>query len=292
MPNQPPPTVPAPPEPVPLSAAQPPVPGGVELTPVDRFGDWYAKREDRAGFTGTDAPSGAKVRQYNAMIANAPPGTPLVVGCSADSAMQIYVAHAARVLGRRGVVVVPARAKRSAATCWAADAGAEIIEVRPGYPSVYRAAARTVARKYGGAVRWDAAYAVRDTAKQTENIPAGVRRVIVPSGSGLTAAGVIWGLAVRGRADVSVVIVAVSELATAERVADLVEKYFSTWRGPHPDNVPGMIYERARGPYRKPCYAALPDGMILDPFYAAKASTYIRPGDCLWVSGRRPDAPV
>lgn len=61
------------------------------LTRVDRFGDWYAKREDLAGYTGDGAPSGAKVRQYVGMIANSDPSATLMVGCSADSAMQVYV---------------------------------------------------------------------------------------------------------------------------------------------------------------------------------------------------------
>lgn len=93
------------------------------LTRVDRFGDWYAKREDLAGYTGDGAPSGAKVRQYVGMIANSDPSATLMVGCSADSAMQVYVSHAAATHGRTGIVVVPKRKARSDATEYAIAMG-------------------------------------------------------------------------------------------------------------------------------------------------------------------------
>jgi 1-aminocyclopropane-1-carboxylate deaminase/D-cysteine desulfhydrase-like pyridoxal-dependent ACC family enzyme len=262
------------------------------ITPVETFGGWWAKREDYAGYTTRDAPSGAKVRQYAAMIDAAPPGTALIVGCSADSAMQVYVAHAGEARGRRAVIVVPARRQRSAATAWAAAHGATIDEVRPGYPSVYRSRARGYALALGGAVRWDRDYAARDTAAQVVNLPAAARRIVIPTGSGLTAVGVIGGLIAAEREDVTVVCVAVSGMATAADIGAGVARVFGvTYHGIAVDIIaPNSPYGRPGRPD-----AALPDGTPLDPFYAAKALQYVADGDVFWVSGRRPgltNAPI
>lgn len=258
----------------------------VAYTPVHDFGGWTAKREDLAHYTGADAPSGAKVRQYLAMTERAAPDAAFLVGCSADSAMQVYVAHTAATHGRPGVVVVPARRKRSAATQWAAEQGAEIVEVRPGYPSVYRGRARQIGRERGGAVRWLPAYAAHDTAEQVANLPSDTRRVVIPSGSGLTAAGVLYGLAQRSMHSTEVVAVAVSGLTTAERIEASARSFFAHYFLP----LPALTVVRHASPYGKPRDAELPDGMRLDPYYAAKALEFVRPGDCLWVCGRRPDS--
>lgn len=252
----------------------------MELTRVDRFGGWWAKREDLACDAGPHLPAGSKVRQYLAMAANHPPGTPMIVGCSADSCQQVYVAAAAKQAGCRGVVVVPARAKRTPATEWCAAMGAEVVEVRPGYPSVCRAEAKRRAAELGGCIRWDRAKAVADAADQCANLPE-CRRVVVPTGSGLTAAGVLAGLAAAGRRGVTVVAVAVSGMAKESVVLKLAAGLAS---GPLPPFwlVPPCC------PYGQPRRAALPDDTPLDSYYAAKAVRHIQDGDCLWVPGRRP----
>lgn len=253
------------------------------LTPVHAHGGWWAKREDLAGYTGPDAPSGAKVRQYAAMIAASPDDAALMVGCSADSAMQMYVAHAAATHRRTGIVVVPKRAARSAATDYAASMGAEVVEVSPGYPAVYRKRMRELAGTLGvPVVRWDRRYAAHDTAAQIANLPEGARRVVVPTGSGLTAAGVIGGLHAAGRHDVAVVAVCVSPLAVGDVIAETVAGMFG-----HGVTTPLDVVPPASA-YGKPIVGTLPDGTVLDPFYSAKALTHVGEGDVFWVSGRRP----
>lgn len=253
-----------------------------ELTPVEDCGAWWVKREDKACFIGKDRPSGAKVRQYMDMAAKHPPGTPMVVGCSAHSAQQIYVADAALRAGAPAHIFVPASKTSSASTQWCIYAGANVDFVRPGYPTVYRARAKAKAKELGGCIRWDVDLAVRDTMDQTENIPAGCQRVIVPTGSGLTAAGVLAGLANAGRVEVAVVAVAVSGLAAADKITETADR-FSEYR------LPSLKLERHRFGYDTGLPGSLPDGSMLDPYYAAKAMSYVEPGDLLWVSGRRPD---
>lgn len=254
------------------------------LTPVHDFGGWWAKREDAAGFTTLAAPSGAKVRQYLKMIADAPKEAVLVVGCAADSAMQIYVAHAAKVTGRQGYVVIPSRKDVSAATQYALDNGVIVVEVTPGYPSVYRARARELGKRLGvPVVRWDMEVAAWDTAREVWNIPAEARTVVVPTGSGLTAAAVLGGLALDGREDVKVLAVAVSDLATREKILATCNKHLAVEANPD-----RLFLVRAPGKYASRVKATLPDSTVLDPYYAAKALGYVLPGDVLWVSGRRP----
>lgn len=253
-----------------------------ELTPVEDCGAWWVKREDRACYIGPERPSGAKVRQYMDMAAKHPPGTPMVVGCARHSAQQIYVADAALRAGAPAHIFVPANKNISSSTDWCIMSGADVHFVRPGYPSVYRARAKAKAKELGGCIRWDVDLAVRDTMDQTANIPANCQRVIVPTGSGLTAAGVLAGLANAGRIEVDVVAIAVSDLASAENITATADR-FSEYR------LPQFTLHRHRLSYDKGVSASLPDGSMLDPYYAAKAMSHVEDGDLLWVSGRRPD---
>jgi hypothetical protein len=142
----------------------------INYTPCEKFGHFWAKREDRAGCAGPEYPGGAKVRQFMAMAANSP-GAPMIVGCSSDSAMQIYIAAAAKLTGAPGIVYCPARKVRSAATEYAARLGAEINEVRPGYLSVCKARARARAKEIGEVVRWNPKGAIADPPSNAATCP-------------------------------------------------------------------------------------------------------------------------
>jgi 1-aminocyclopropane-1-carboxylate deaminase/D-cysteine desulfhydrase-like pyridoxal-dependent ACC family enzyme len=259
------------------------------LTPVQHF-EFYAKREDLACFYGEDMPSGAKVRQYLAMIAEAPADAVLAVGCSAASAMQIYVAALGAVMQRPAYIAVPRRKQRHPCTQWCADRGANIIETVPGYPSVFRARIKQHIAALGlTSVHWSTRVAALDTAAQVANVPPEARRIVVPNGSGLTAAGIIGGLWQCNRQhDIEVHIVSTHDsVGTVAQVGKLVDKYFGgcavkdarvSWR------AQTMPYQRAV------CGVTLADGTLLDPFYAAKAACYCGAEDVLWITGRRPMA--
>ena len=61
-----------------------------ELTPVHDTGlGWWVKRDDLAYYTSEDMPSGAKIRQYTAMIAQSPDDAVLAIGCHSVSATQV-----------------------------------------------------------------------------------------------------------------------------------------------------------------------------------------------------------
>jgi hypothetical protein len=247
---------------------------------------WWAKREDLACYTISELPSGAKVRQYAAMIAAAPADAVLAIGCSAASAMQVYVAGMHVTTGRPAYVVVPRRRVRHPSTTWAVAAGAHLEEVAPGYPSQYRARLRAWLAEQGRtAVPWDRRLAALDTAAQVANLPAAARRIIIPSGSGLTAAGVIGGLLGVQDDTTRVVVFATSRQGSLAHVRALAAKYF----GPDTAGIP-VDYLAPRSPYDRPLRGVtLPNGTALDPWYAAKAVSICQPGDVLWITGRRPE---
>jgi 1-aminocyclopropane-1-carboxylate deaminase/D-cysteine desulfhydrase-like pyridoxal-dependent ACC family enzyme len=261
-----------------------------ELTPVSQFTHlagkfckWYAKREDRACFVDDYRPSGAKVRQFRQMIANSKQNTPIVVGCSALAAMQIYAAAAAEEARVNAYVFVPRRALETDATQWARRHGAIIDYVVPGYPSQYRSVARLKAKELGGAIRWDMTLAIEDAAAQVANIPARVDRIVVPAASGVIAAGVLVGLARLGRIDVDVLCVHVSDLTTSEQIIELAQQKCFMLPMPRVESVRHQLEYGDRLDVTR-----LPDDTVLDGYYAAKALQFIKDGDCLWVSGRRP----
>lgn len=250
------------------------------LTRVDDYGGWWAKRDDlaNAGDPRTD-PAGSKVRQY-ARMAAAQPGAPMVVGCSADSAMQIYVAAAAATAGCPGIIYTAARATLTAATEYARRRGADVRFVRPGYLSCIRARAREESKRLGSVVRWDVTGAVRDAAVQVANLPRAALRIVVATGSGLTAAGVAAGLGEVGWY-CPVTAVAVSPLASVVSMEKAARRVFA-------GKLPPLTVMRAAGQYGEWVAARLPCGAVLDPYYAAKALAFVRPGDVLWVPGMRP----
>lgn len=262
----------------------------MELTRVDKFDDVWVKREDMPGFVSLDYPSGSKVRQYNQMAAAAP-GAPMIVGCASHSAMQIYVAAAAKQANVQAVIYVPARKVRTSATEYAAGLGAEINEVRPGYMNVVRSRARARAKEIGRVVRWDVNAALMDAYEQTQNIPEEVQRVVVATGSGLTAAGVLAGLSTH-HARPEVVVIATSGLASEEKIIGLATK---AWEKGHGLSLgkfnkpwfPKLTLIRHPLKYEEDILKELPDGTPLDPYYAAKAWDYLKPGDCLWTPGLR-----
>lgn len=249
-----------------------------ELTRVDHFGKLYYKREDLACVERDDWPSGAKVRQYLKMIA-AQSDTPLLVGCSAFSAMQIYIAAASEKFGVPGICYVPGRAVRSDATNYALSKGVEVCEVRPcPGPNVYRARARERGVQLGRFVKWDFIGALDDARFQAQNIPNDVQRVVIPTGSGLIAAGVLAGLAGR---DIEVVAYAGSTMAHADTILANAKRLTNIV-------LPRFALRQLPERYEDYVIARLPDGTPADPFYAAKVMPYLRDGDCLWLTGCRP----
>jgi len=258
-------------------------------TPVHEFNGIFVKREDLAHWESLEYPSGSKVRQYMSMAEYNPTSSatrpPCIVGCSANSAMAIYVAATAKILGTKGIIYTAKRKVRSAGINYALSLGAEVNEMtaKQGY---YLKHLQRHARQRGIDLRdyvmWDRKAAIQDTIDQCSNIPEeGVKRIIVPTGSGLTAAGILCGTISLG---IEIVAVCTSPMTDKIKIMQLVNKM-----GAGKERKLGVLTVIGPStPYDTPVIERLPDGTPLDPFYAAKAWKYMKEGDLLWTPGLRP----
>jgi hypothetical protein len=257
-----------------------------ELTIVQDTGlGWWVKRDDLAGFTSEHMPSGAKIRQYFGMIEASPPEAVLAVGCRSVSATQVYLGAMHILTGREAYVCVAATKVESPSTIWAREHDVHVRSVIAPGPNVYRKRMREWLDELGvPAVRWDRRLACEDMAYQVKNLPSDVKRVVVPSGSGLCAAGIAGGLLREGREDVQVVVGAVATQALSNCVENWVAEFFE------PRDTYNIVHITAPGSVNRPAFRYLPDGTQLDSFYAAKMIPLMQDGDVLWVVGRRPMA--
>ncbi len=249
---------------------------------------WWIKREDLAYYTSPLMPSGAKMRQLDLMIDAAPDDAVLAMGCHAVSAMQVYIAAMGQLRNRKAYVAIPSRARESASAQWAERHGAVVERVHPGYPNMYHAHIKKMTQGMQ-VIRWDNRVAAADTAQQVENIPADAKRIVVPSVSGLAAAGVIGGLVDHDRGDVEVVVAAVADKNMRKAIESLVLELFG-----YPPSLYRTSYEAKQMPYDRPFPMTLDvdGGVELDPYYESKVVRFLQPGDVLWAVGRRPAAAV
>lgn len=256
------------------------------ITRIDNLDGIYVKREDLAHWCSLDHPSGSKVRQYEQMINNnfcEGSGTvpPMIVGCSANSCQQIYIASSAHSRMLKGIIYVPKRAIRTSATRYCEMMGSEINEIKPGYLSVVRKHTRQRVIDLGKVIEWDRRLAILDTAAQCANIPKDIKQIIVPTGSGLTAAGVMIGVA---GTEIEVIAIGTSPMILGSGIESLAAKFNqdkSKVLGPV-TFIPPTI------PYDKHMIEWLPDGTPLDPFYGAKAWHIAKEGQLFWPPGLRP----
>jgi 1-aminocyclopropane-1-carboxylate deaminase/D-cysteine desulfhydrase-like pyridoxal-dependent ACC family enzyme len=124
--------------------------------------------------------------------------------------------------------------------------------------------------------------------EQCANLPPDVKRVVVPTGSGLTAAGVLAGLALARKRPL-VIAIAVSRLADEQKIMKLAAETVGLSTGKLFNHyLPNFCLKYASSKYGQAVEGYLPDGTPLDPYYAAKALPYVQPGDCLWLPGLRP----
>ena len=238
-------------------------------TPIERVGDAWVKRDDYAA----DG-LGAKGRAINKIIDDNPGIDVLVTGGSRHS-VQIIVA--ARICQKRKIrcrIHVPSGADTQEVK-EAEAVGAEIIRHKPGYSSVIATRSKTDAEDLSAIfipLGLECDDAIELVAKQSRLIPNHITRVVVCGGSGITAAGILKGT--EGR-NIRVVVAEVGA-NTMSRIS----KYAA-------GNEDRVEIKPAISPYDKPARATEWRGIQLDPYYEAKAVSYIEPGDLFWISANR-----
>lgn len=249
------------------------------LTPVHCHGnhaEFWSKRDDAFTIAGV---SGGKVRTCWALAQGA---SALVTAGSRSSPQVNIVAHIAQRLGIPARVHIP-EGDLTPELIAAREAGAEIIQHKAGYNSVIIKRAKDDAKKTGAReipFGMECEEAITQTRKQVENLPFGeFSRLVIPCGSGMSLAGVLWGLADQDKAWLPVIAVQVGADPT---------KRLDHYAPPHWREQVTLI--PSGQDYHQPAPQTRWQGIDLDPHYEAKCLPFIEPGDLLWVVGIRQTA--
>lgn len=242
----------------------------MEITPVERVGNVFVKRDDLFVYAGVN---GVKARTTLALI-NGAKG--VVTAGVRNTSQGIVVASIAQAKGLPCYVFVP-QGKRTVEMEAMEQAGAIITQVPYGYKSVVNARARDFALSNNYVYvphSMEHTASITSIAPQLINLPAEVKRIVVPCGSGMTMAGILHAVKNGGHN------VQVLGVGVGGKVEPRLDKFGpQNWR-----EFAEVIYSPLK--YEK--WAPNVYGHItLDPVYEAKALPYLKDGDMLWVTGIR-----
>jgi len=248
-----------------------------KYTPIEKIDGVYVKRDDlyrRAGCCG------GKVRAcyYLATRGTGRDGG-LITASARRSPQAQIVARLATYLGREARCHMPT-GKQTEEMQDVVAHGGTIIQHRAGYNNVIIARAKA---DYAARPGWryipfgmEDPGAVRCTREQVANIPREINRIVIPIGSGMSAAGVLHGLRDRGL-DIPVLGIRVG--ANPTKRLDTFAPF--GWRA-----MMSLVDVTPTVAYHKPVTAQL-GGLPLDPIYEAKCLEYLHRNDLFWVVGRR-----
>lgn len=256
----------------------------LDLTPVERRGKFWFKRDDLFTVAGV---RGGKVRTCWHLSKGA---KGLVTAGSRASPQVNIVASIAKEIGIPCRVHTP-EGELSPEVRRATEKGAEVIQHKAGYNSVIVARAREDAE----VSKWtnipfgiECQEAVEQTRKQVANLPPDIKRLVVPVGSGMSLAGILYGLKDVGRA--SLLVLGVQVGGDVARRLRLFAPLGYESGGHLFSGRFNVTIEEAEEDYHDEAIATECEGVKLDPIYEAKCINYLEPGDCLWVVGIRETA--
>jgi 1-aminocyclopropane-1-carboxylate deaminase/D-cysteine desulfhydrase-like pyridoxal-dependent ACC family enzyme len=246
-----------------------------KLTPIEYRGGYYFKRDDYFKVAGV---CGGKARTCWALAQPATRG--LVTAGSRFSPQCKIVAHIAHVRGL-ACHIHTTKGELTPELNAAIVAGAHVYQHKPGYNSVIVKRAKDDARDNDFTLipfGMECRMAVEQTARQVKNMPSQARRLVIPVGSGMSLAGVLYGLL--RLTNLSIPVVGVCVGAAPEHRLDKYALPLSNWRS-------FVTLIRSQQPYHEHHPVPHIAGVQLDPIYEAKCLPYLEPGDLLWVVGIR-----
>lgn len=239
------------------------------LTPVERYGDFWVKRDDLFSWRGG---YGGKARSIQFLLKGKTVDR-LVSGGARNSSQGLVLAAIAYNL-KVPCVFHTSTGDLGASLTEAKKLGVMICRHTPGYSSVIKARAFDDALRNGGIFippGLSCLETIEAVSPQVENIPED-SRLVVPVGSGMSLAGILNGLCLLHRSTpVLGVIVGGSPVKQLEEYAPVGWKKRVT-----------LVY--AEGKYEKPFPANIGD-LKLNPFYESKCVPFLQPNDTLWVVG-------
>lgn len=250
------------------------------LTPIEEHEGILVKREDKFQVAGI---RGGKVRACWALSQGA---KGLVTAGSRQSPQCNIVAQIAKHLGIP-CHIHTANGELGPEVKLAVKAGAKIHQWDMGYSNVLACRARNHARALGFTeipFGMECHESISQTRKQVRNIPKGVKRVVVCVGSGMSLAGVLWGLQDEF-VKVPVLGVRVGGGTDRTKFSPVLERRLNRfapagWKDRVHFIHAGLKYDE----YAK--YTML-GKLELDPIYEAKCLPFLKRGDLFWVVGIR-----
>ena len=248
----------------------------VPITPITKYGEVWIKREDLFLACGA---GGAKARGAYFLVRDAVARgfTTITTAGSRKSPQINIIAKICKQLNLRFVAHTP-EGELGDDLLEAQRLGAEIIQHRAGYNNVIISRARDWAAENNA---FEVPFgmmcheAVNQTKTQVQSIPLGVKRIVIPVGSGVNLCGLLWGL-VEAKHNIPVlgVIVGADPTATLNKYA--------------PEGWQDMVrLERSTYDYHEEVKNNIWNGITLDPIYEAKCLPYLEDGDLFWVVGLR-----
>lgn len=242
------------------------------LTPVQYVGGIWFKRDD--AFTIGAAGNGGKVRSCWGLAQGA---AGLVTAGSTASPQVNIVAGIAQAMGIPCHVHTPS-GKLGAEVEMAVANGAVLKQHKPGHNSVIIKRAKDDAAETGFKeipFGMECQEAVDATRKQVINLPLNAGRLVMPVGSGMSLAGVLWGLKDQARQ------IPVLGIVVGADPTKRLDKYAP------PDWRDMVTLQKSEVGYHDEAPVQELHGVKLDPIYEAKCIPFLKVDDCMWVVGRR-----
>lgn len=241
-------------------------------TPIEDRDGILVKRDDLYEVAGQ---RGGKARSCAWMIADAKEKgyTRVVTAGSRHSPQVAIVAGIGRASGIEVTAFVPDGPSTPEIES-AERNGADVKRVSPGHNTVIKARAKDWAGWNGDyhiPFGMECEAAIQQTSHEAYSVPRGVRRIVVPVGSGMSLAGILYGT------DVTVPVLGV--MVGADPV-----KRLDRWAPPWWSNRVTLV----RSPLRYDQHGDTEwRGISLDPIYESKCVPFLEPGDLFWLVGRR-----
>lgn len=202
----------------------------------------------------------------------------LVGGSHRTSPQAERIALIGKELGVPAHVHTAASAEESPIIKRCRELGAVVHEHRPGYMNVVLKRAADQAEENGFVlIPWgmECKTYVEEAAKQVANVPADVKRIVVPLGSGMALSGILSGLARAGR-KIPILAVSVGSKNYVQRVNEHAPPdWEKSVKIVDSDYDFDKMVEASVGP------------VSLDPQYEAKCAPFLQDGDLLWLVAHR-----
>lgn len=247
----------------------------IKTTPIEKVNNVFLKRDDYFQVAGV---GGGKARTCW-FLAQGAKG--LVTAGSRSSPQVNIVAHIARYLNIPCHIHTPT-GKLFPEVQDAVNCGAQLFQHKAGYNNVIIARAREDAKKSNFTnipFGMECQEAIRQTKSQVDNIPSETKRIIIPVGSGMSLAGLLWGLKEK---KINIPVLGVKVGADPEKRLNNYAPLM-VWKKMVTLVKSGYDYHQE---YSNPHL----DGIKLDPIYEAKCLDFMKKGDLFWIVGIRKTA--